>query len=257
MSPQSRIQGQFGSAYGPGLASYSVTSDGSSTGLALVWKGLDDDPGLYVAFNEEMGWTPPTRIQNVGSSGRPAVAVLGPTPYVAWKGIEDDSGIYWTRFTETGWQAQQRVQGVGTSHSPALVVFMDRLHMFWKGLGEDERMYFSKFDRDTSAWEPQQEVLYTLADADEPTIFHVGTSRGPAATVDGDRIMVAWKGMQNDPRIWFSMFDGTAFSGQIPIKGTVGGAAASGGPGICCFDSMTHMAWRGKGEVDSMWWSTL
>ncbi|WP_159064298.1 matrixin family metalloprotease, partial [Streptomyces canus] len=259
-SPQSRIQGEFGSTHSPDLASYSITSDGFSTGLVLACRGIEGDPGIYVAYNEGMGWTGRTHIPDVGSSTRPAVAALGPTPYLAWKGIVGDDGIYWTRHTAAGWQTQQKVQGVGTSHSPALVVFRNKLHMFWKGIEEDERMYFAKFDIKESSWEPHQEVLYTLADADGGTTYHVGTSHGPSATVDGDRIMVAWKGMQSDPEIYFSMYDGTAFSGQIPI-GFAGqdysGVATSRGPGICHFDGTTHVAWRGEGETDTMWWAAL
>ncbi|MEV0966611.1 M57 family metalloprotease, partial [Streptomyces sp. NPDC049910] len=252
-SAQSRIHGQFGSTHSPGLASYSITSDGISTGLILACRGVEGDPGLYVAHNEGMGWpSSPTKIPDAGSSSSPAVAALGSAPYVAWKGVVGDSGIYWTRRTEMGWQPQQRIQDVGTSHSPALVVFRDKLHMFWKGIEEDERMYFSKFDKNASSWEPQQEVLYTLVNADGPTTFHVGTSRGPSATVDGNRIMVAWKGMGLDPGIYFSMYDGTTFTGQIYFN-----AATNQGPGICSFDGIVHMVFRGAGEVDSMWWSTL
>ena len=139
---------------------------------------------------------------------------------MAWKGIEDDQGIYWSRLTATGWEPQRRVDGVGTTHSPTLVVLRDRLFMFWKGVEDDSGVYFSSLAREPGAsWQPQKNVTYPVNSASGFVFASIGTSRGPSATQHGDQIMLAWKGAQDDQAIYFSLFDGNEFTGQIAMSG--------------------------------------
>ncbi|MFE6904023.1 matrixin family metalloprotease, partial [Streptomyces sp. NPDC057717] len=251
-SPQSPISGPFGSTYSPSLANFPL-SDGV-TGLIMAWRGSVGDDSLYWATNDGTGWNTPTSIPDVGSSHRPALARFGAGTFMAWKGINDDSDIYWSRRTGTGWETQRRVSGVGTSDSPTLIALGDKLFMFWKGSGDDN-IWFSSIGEANSDWRPQQVVSYLESEAGSggidstPTL--VGTSHGPSATVDGNRIMLAWKGAKSDGGIWFSMFDGNGFTGQANVFGV----GTSQSPVVCSFGESVFMAWKGLEGDNTIWWS--
>ncbi|MFC6087378.1 matrixin family metalloprotease [Sphaerisporangium aureirubrum] len=249
-SPQRHIEGPYLSSHSPSLTTFTL-GDGASTGLMMAWKGHADQ-GLFFARNEGTGWTPPENIPEAGSSHRPALAIHG-EPHMAWKGINDDQGIYWSRRTATGWAPQKRVRGVGTTQSPSLVEFQNRLYMFWKGIEGDSQVYYSWFDDDNPIWRPQKIVTYADTQTGGGIPLSIGTSHGPATTVDGNRIMLAWKGAHDDPGIYFSLFDGEEFTGQIRVN-DVGTAQ---GPGVCSFRGTTHLAWKGIQDDDVIYWSTL
>src|SRR5262249_54544590 len=78
-------------------------------------------------------------------------------------------------------------------------------------------------------------------------------SHGLSATQHGDRILLAWKGMEEDPGIYFSLFDGNEFTGQI----RVGAVGTTQGPGVCRIGTTTHMAWKGLEGDSVIYWSTL
>ena len=251
-TPQQLIAGRI-SSHAPALGTFDLADGTTSTGLLMAWKGGGDDQGLYFASNSGTGWTAQANVPNVGSSEGPALAMFGP-PHMAWKGIEDDQGIYWSRLAATGWEPQRRVDGVGTTHSPTLVVFQDRLFMFWKGVEDDSRVYFSSLGREPdAAWQPQKNVTYPVNNASGLIFASIGTSRGPSATQHGNRIMLAWKGAQEDQAIYFSLFDGNEFTGQIAISGV----GTSEGPAVCRLGGTTYMAWKGVEDDSVIYVSTI
>ena len=159
---------------------------------------------------------------------------------MAWKGIEDDQGIYWSRLTATGWEPQRRVDGVGTTHSPTLVVLRDRLFMFWKGVEDDSGVYFSSLAREPGAsWQPQKNVTYPVNSASGFVFASIETSRGPSA--------------QDDQAIYFSLFDGNEFTGQIAMSGV----GTSEGSAVCRLGGTTHMAWKGVEDDSVIYVSTI
>lgn len=245
-----------GSSHSPAIAPFPLHDGTPSTGLIMALKGARDDQGLYYATDRGAGWSAQKRIPNVGSSHRPALALFD-VPYLAWKGVGDDPGIYWSKLT-TDWTDQQRVPNVGTSNSPALVVFQDKLHMFWKGLDGDQQAYFSRLDAAPGAeWEPQKVVQYPVSTAGVGGLVvrfvSIGTSHGLSATQHGDRILLAWKGREEDSGIYFSLFDGNEFTGQI----RVGAVGTTQGPGVCRIGTTSHMAWKGLEGDSVIYWSTL
>jgi hypothetical protein len=173
---------------------------------------------------------------------------------MAWKGVRDDEGIYWSRRTNNGWEAQRRIAGVATSRSPALVFFANRLFLFWKGRGADNNVYFSSLDSNTSTvWQPQRVVAFQISEAGSTVFRNIGTSHGISATLHGNRMLLAWKGVPGDAGIYFSLFDGNAFTGQIKVA-SVGTAA---GPALGRIGAITHMAWKGVENDNNIYWSTL
>ena len=56
----------------------------------------------------------------------------------------------------------------------------------------------------------------------------IGTSNSPVATVRGNELVLAWKGIPGDHALWFSFFSKGQYSGQISVP-NVGSEA---GPGL-------------------------
>ena len=65
--------------------------------------------------------------------------------------------------------------------------------------------------------------------------------------------MLAWKGTEDDSNIWFSLYDGNQFTGQIAVAGV----GTSEGPCICNFQGFTHMTWKGIEGDNGIYWSKL
>lgn len=251
-TPQRRING-IGSSHSPALAAIPLGNGTPSTGLIMAWKGVSGDQGLYYATNGVGGWTGQRRVSGVGSSCRPALANFNGIR-MAWKGIRGDQGIYWSTLNPGGWAPQQNIRGVGTSASPALVAFRNRLYMFWKGVEGDQQVYYSWLDDGRGAiWQPQRVVAYADNETSGGVWSNIGGTHGPSATVRGDRILLAWKGVEGDQGIYFSLFDGNEFTGQIRVNGV----GTTQGPGVCTVGSFTHMAWKGVEGDNTIYWSTL
>ncbi|WP_406383183.1 matrixin family metalloprotease [Streptomyces sp. NBC_00117] len=250
-TPQQPIQGAFGSKYSPALTAIPV-GDAPSTGLLMAWRGIPDDDSLYWSMDDGTGWTAPTPTPDVGSNDRPSLATFS-VPHMAWQGIPGDDGIYWSRFTSGEWEPQKNIRGVGTSGGPSLVQFQDRLYIFWKGIEGDSNIYYSWFDDANPIWRPQQTVWYADTEVEGGVPVNVGTSDGPSATVHGNRILLAWKGIEGDAGIYFSFFDGKEFTGQINVRGV----GTSRGPAVCTFNGTVHMVWQGVEGDDGIYWSRL
>ncbi|RJX39862.1 hypothetical protein D3P09_10740 [Paenibacillus pinisoli] len=254
-SSQRRISG-IGSSHSPALAEIAVPGDVPRTGLFMAWKGVGNDQGLYWSRDNGGGWEAQRRISGVGSSTRPSIASAAGRVCMAWKGIQNDSGIYWSTFDAASgaWSAQQRIPGIGTTDSPALVGSGNRLYMFWKGIQGDSGAYWSVFDfgRDP-IWRPQRRIEYYSYQTAGGVAHSIGTSGGIAAARHGDSILLAWKGIEGDSGIYYSILRDTEFGGQIrvPDVGTLTG------PGLAAASDGTLMAWRGIGQDHHIYWSRL
>jgi hypothetical protein len=257
-SPQERIPG-IGSKHGPALASgfTSTRADGTPvTSLFMAWDGVPRDDGIYYAQNLNpsfFGWSNQQRVDGVGTSDRPALALFDNKMRMAWKGIPGDPAIYWSTFDGNGWSPQQRILGRGTSHGPALVVLGNRLYMFWKGMDNDTRVFSAWIDDQPNAiWQAQREVMYVSADSEGNTPHHIGTSDRPSAVVRGDAIILAWKGVPSDQGLWFAPFRNDELSGQINVPGV----GSSAGPTIAFFDAL-YLAWKGVDGDNGLYYSRL
>jgi len=258
-SAQEKIEG-IGSSDGPALATFRPPSpDGfPHVGLFMAWKGIADDHNVYWAMNLNLeGFAEQHRI-DVGTSARPALVEYNGQMVLAWKGVPGDSGIYWSKLDpiQLTWSPQQQIAGRGTSHAPAMVVFNGQLHMFWKGIGSDDNVFHAiLIDPQNGIWGPQEVV--TFIDAGDlyegQTPVPIGSSNGPAATVRGNELFLAWKGIPGDHELWLSRYDSASFSGQIAIPG-VGSEA---GPGVANLNGRIVLAWRGIGGDHGLWVSTL
>jgi hypothetical protein len=137
-----------------------------------------------------------------------------------------------------------------------MVVFNGQLHMFWKGSRDDNNVYHAILvDPGNGIWGPQEVVAYVDAGelASGQTPIPIGTSNAPVATVRGDELILAWKGVPGDHNLWFSRFSNGSFSGQMSVP-DVGSEA---GPGIVNLNGRLVLGWRGIGSDDILWVSGL
>jgi len=258
-SPQENIPGGgFASAHGPALATgFTATrSDGVPvTGLFMAWDGVPGDDAIYFAQNPLLqGWTEQQRVEGVGTSDRPGLAMFGGRMYMAWKGIPGDSTIFWSTFDGNGWTPQQSIAGRGTSFGPALAALGNRLYMFWKGIEDDSSVFFAWIDDQPNAiWQPQQPIAYTESQVGGQVNINIGTSHRPAAAVHGNAIALAWKGVPGDTNLWFAFLENDQWSGQVNVP-DIGSAS---GPALAAVPGRMYMAWQGIPGDTGLYYSSI
>lgn len=252
-TPQQQVGG-VGCSHSPSLTEIGLPG-GGGTGLLMAWKGIGDDSGIYWTRNLGSGWESQRSVTDVGCSASPGLATVNGQVYMAWKGVGDDSGIYWSAYDGAeGWSPQARIAGVGTSDAPALVSYNGMLYMFWKGIAGDANAYYSLFDfANDPIWKPQRRIEYFAYETDGGVPLPIGTSGALSATVRGNRILLAWKGVEGDSAIWFSLFENGEFSGQA----TVPNVGTSTGPSVVGAGGITYMAWKGIEGDSGIYWTSL
>lgn len=241
-TPQQQLPGK-GSSHGPALTGFGET-------MLMAWKGVPDDSLIYYAFGRDGDWSDQQVVPNVGTGSRPGLA----GNFLAWKGVNEDSSIWWSILGQGGWSGQQNVRGVGTSDGPTLAYLGSRLFMFWKGIPGDSNAYWSWMDpANDPIWRPQRLIEYTDSVTEGMISLQIGTSNSLSATTRGNEILLAWKGAEGDSGIWFAVFDGNQFSGQVSVPGV----GTSAGPAVLAANGSTIMAWKGLRGDSGIYWSTL
>jgi len=203
----------------------------------------------------------PLKIPNVGTSpdgGLLGLTVFNNSLYAAWKGVGNDQGIYWSNVSFTNWKdwenaswaAQQKIPKVGTSVGPALAVYQNKLYGAWKGAGGDEGIYWSAFDGNS----------WSAFGAPQAKIPSVGTTVGPSLAVYKNKLYAAWKGIKGDDGIYWSAFDGTAWSAFGPAQAKVPNVGTNWAPSIAAIESnqedKLYAAWAGINN-EGIYWSTF
>lgn len=224
--------------------------------LHMVWKGVDDDDGIYHAYftsnPSSEGWTSQNRIEGVGTSNSPAITAFsyadvptnpGNPPigvFTAWKGIPGDQGLYWAR----KFNAQTNIPDVGTSSGPAMAAQpFQYVYLAWKGVQGDSGIYWSynNLFQGGGGWAPQEMVP------------NVGTSDRPALAFHRPLLYMAWKGIDGDSGIYFSTNDGGA---RWQPQRRVSDVGSSAGPALAFFHQALHMAWKGIPDDSGIYHST-
>jgi hypothetical protein len=212
------------------------------------------DPETISAIRALYGWQPQQRIQGVGSSHGPSLAVAGSSNftsqlfdlYMVWKGIAGDSGIYWSRLNGNSWLPQEKIQGVGTSHGPVMATYNTSsggvpsygLFLAWKGVSSDSGIYFTR-SPNLAGWDPQQNVS------------GVGTSARPALAEFQGKMYMAWKGISGDQGLYYSSFDGNKWAPQQNIRGV----GTSSGPALLAVGSRLYLFWKGVDGDSNIYFS--
>jgi hypothetical protein len=174
------------------------------------------------------------------------------TLIMAWRGVEPDKRLFWATMPNANGEplwAGGPFDDRATLAGPSLAEFRHGLFMAWRGIigsdgVSDRRLYYASHDG-VSGWTPQT----VLNDR--------GSNYGPALAAFRDRLYMAWRGVEDDQRLFYAVFpDGfkdPPWSDQIPLNDR----ASLAGPSLAVFKDQLFMAWRGVEGDQSLWWSTF
>lgn len=195
---------------------------GSAGQMALAWRRPDG--AVVTANGSPFGWSDE---QIVGrSSHGPAISASG--LWLAWKGMAGDQAIYWAGRDNLagGWTPQRKVLPVTgealTDHAPALCEGSGygpgRLILAWRLAGVTGQIWWSQSDGNN--WSTPVRVI--------PELGAVLTDDGPAIGVWEGGLILAWKGVNGDPNLWWSTYEPGRNKWTAP--NLVGGATSNTGP---------------------------
>jgi hypothetical protein len=205
---------------------------------------------------------------------------------IAFKGLSGSPHIYLNRSTglngwygETIWtdenRAIQSVQGnINTSTSPAVTSYNNSLVMAWKGMEGDQQIWHSY-----SSWNPSANDVPDARNWTAPVVVRGATTTtatgaaagavantsttpslvqfSPLPLVGWGRglLVMAWKGVEGDERIWYSYtYSPPAKGGRWTDPVVVPGAMTTTSPALASFNNLLVMAWKGV-EDRRIWYS--
>lgn len=82
------------------------------------------------------------------------------------------------------------------------------------------------------------------------------TKTAPAVATDGINRYAAWKGASSN-KVWFSIFNGSAWTKQKVVEGSGWTASTSTAPALTWYGGQLWLAWKGQSTpTDRVWFST-
>ncbi|MFD7908495.1 hypothetical protein ACFV4G_40430 [Kitasatospora sp. NPDC059747] len=216
--------------------------------LLMAWKGVLGDERIWWNSFDGGAWSAPQQVPGAASSVGPALTDYAGV-FMAWKGVTGDQQIWWNSFYG-GWTAPQAVPGASSGFGPALAV--DRSGgpygvpcMAWKGVDGDQRIWWNSYrggSTGSNSWTGPQPV------------DGAATSAGVAlAGQPGGGLLMAWKGVDGDQRIWWSRLypSSTVWTPPQPVPGARSGV----GPALAVYGGSTVMTWKGADGDQRIWWN--
>lgn len=80
-----------------------------------------------------------------------------------------------------------------------------------------------------------------------------GIGLPPALAIFNGKLYMAWKGIECDDRIFWSVFNGLSWTPQQTVPGIGSGSGVS----LAVFNNQLYMAWRGLGADQRIFWSSF
>jgi len=130
-------------------------------------------------------------------------------------------------------------------------VFQDRLFVACRGYLPDSNIHWTSFDGtawDTTGQHGLSGVNTDVGTANAPTI---ATWQGP-----GDPkplLYMAWRGVDDDERLWWAAFDGANWTSQQPYAGN----GTSNGPAMAVFRNQLYLVWNGAHDDPRIWYTSF
>lgn len=198
------------SSHGPRMAMISGVP-------VMVWKGMGDDQSIYLSRLVNGSWTEQRKIPNVATAAAPSICEdFDGGIRLLWRGIAGEETLWTTSGTADGQQFQpQRAlawpilgnstpvpTGWGTAMSRSGPVLCraetDRevgIFAIWLGKGQEQSLWFTQMRR-----EPNGTPLWST----QAQITNIGSSQPAGLAHFNNSLVLAWKGVEGDPRL-FSM----------------------------------------------------
>lgn len=236
----------------PSLAGRFSSVDGNDYVVA-AWKSTGDESIWYSTL--QLGsdsWQEPKVIPGIFSAFGPSLAsdddIETNHVYAVWRGSFNDQTLWWSRFDGDNWIPQQHIPGFLSSIGPSVVWWQGVLFAAWKGMDKDEKLWYSSWDGKN--WAPQKVVQKGNS------VF--GTSVGPSLILIafGDqelRPLAAWKGTDNDEKIWYSYYSPNGWTMQQYIP-HVGSSVRPSMASITVENII--LAWKGVVGDTRLWWTS-
>jgi hypothetical protein len=161
---------------------------------------------------------------------------------MAWRGLEGDEGLYYSFFKDgIGWEAQKRAPP-SSADSPALTTYKGRVMMAWRGVEGDGGLYYSFYDDVQGLWTPQRRA---------PGSSDIGPSITTYSLLDEnkvmqEKVMMVWKGVNDDPGIYYSVYDELQdrWNPQNRIASDIGSWVR---PVVCAYNDNVLLFWLESG----------
>ncbi len=223
-----------------------IAVDGSN--VYVVWE--DATPGIaqiYFMKSEDGGnhWKAARALTNnkTAKAGKPAIAVVGATLYVAWH--NDDSakgGNCWIALTKSadrgvGWQAAKTLSGNSGSadaRNPAVAAADSGVYVVWEeNTSGNYEIYLRKSTNGGAVW--QASVRLTT---------NSGSSNSPAVAAMGSTVYLAWSDTTpGNPEIYFrkSADQGATWQSGLRLTNNSGRSEA---PALAVNDSSLDVVWN-------------
>lgn len=256
--------------------------------LTMAWRGTDSDDRLWYSTFNGKKWTPqqpaePNATFAITSGFGPALAMDGPTVFMAWAG-------YNYKFEITGMQTGP-VGPSGTPQTTPIWGWGRHPALRWASFvpsGDPPTLHFVDGNpshvsslipqaslTDASGRSPHlalfQNHVYMAwkgSDSDKNIYWtndflwdhvnkQVGTSNGPAIAAfqsasDSQQLLyMVWRGADNDQNLWWATFDGKNWTGQKPIHGE----GTSNDPALAVFHGELYLVWNGVAHDSAIYWT--
>jgi len=224
----------------------------------MVWKGVDNDAGMYYSSSSTPGvWAPQQLVGGGGgtSTGPTVACDFDNFIVVAWKGVGNDERMFYTMAEvensvdePTGplqWSAQKQVDGGGlTDLSPSLAVVRGgSAYLAWRGAGNDMNVYMATLSSLNGPWQFVGAVP-GVSTFRRPTLT-VGAS-GPSMT---PQVSLIWPLANGQNNFYNYYLGGGRWSSSFQLVGGSNAApAATEGPADGYNPPDNLVAWQGAGN---------
>ncbi|MEM5426329.1 matrixin family metalloprotease [Paraburkholderia ferrariae] len=191
----------------------------------MVWKGINNDHQIYFSEFRSGRWQGQQIIPGVGTAAAPAICQdINGGIRLLWRGVPNDQALYTTAAPpgSYAWAPQSTLTwyllgngttvpvSSGTAGSwcgPSLTVETSQpnfttsgesvIHAAWRGIDGDQGLYFSQLARDQTGAAGE-----SLNWSSQAKIPNVGSSQPPSIVSFKRQLVLAWKGVENDTRVY-------------------------------------------------------
>ena len=200
----------------------SLSSLPGDNNVLMTWKGVEGDQRIFYSVydRDSDSWSPGAPIEGANTNLSPSLVGIAhiPTVLMTWKGVEGDQRIFYSvyDYATNSWSPVTNIEGANTNHYPSLASMVTRVLMTWKGVEGDQRIFYSVYDYATNSWTPGAPIEGANTSTDPSLTEMVLSTDGSAA-----QILMTWKGIAGDQRIFYSVYDSASnsWSPGAPIEG--------------------------------------
>jgi hypothetical protein len=205
--------------------------------LYAAWRGSDGNNRVYYSCFDGRSWSEQKWLARFEAPVGVALGSYRGALYAL--GRVGNTELYWSWFDGSSWTGLTWWRGHHSTHEASLMAYRGLLYTACKGGGGDSQIWYGFYDG--TSW----------SDAFRASDFR--TTCRPSLTVCGEgseqKLFMAWKGDGGDDRIYYSTFNGTAWSPKEAMPLT---ASSIDGPSVTFAHGYVYVVWTGSGDDESI-----